>query len=317
MADYTMSSQTGGFTSESDYSKTPGGGSNLLTSMTNVAGAAVSLALIVGVGVWGYKLLVRDVSGIPVVRAMQGEMRVRPENPGGQLAQHQGLSVNSVAAQAGDVAPANEIRLAPNQVEFAEEDIAIAEQTVAVSQQAQEQAALEQATSDIDVAGALQAGEVDELVRQLTQGQQGTLVAASAEAADIKPQPAVFTGKTNVRASLRPKKRPGGVRVIKAAASVAPQKTTEVDPASLPKGTRLVQLGAFDSPEIARSQWKRLTKQFGIYMDGKQRIVQKADSGGRIFYRLRAAGFDDLADARRFCSALKAEKADCIAVALR
>lgn len=61
-----------------------------LTNMTNIAGAVVSLALIAGVGVWGYKLMVRDVSGIPVVRAVQGDMRVRPEEPGGQLAMNQG-----------------------------------------------------------------------------------------------------------------------------------------------------------------------------------------------------------------------------------
>jgi hypothetical protein len=45
--------------------------------------------------------------------------------------------------------------------------------------------------------------------------------------------------------------------------------------------------------------------------------VQKASSGGRVFYRLRAMGFDDLGDARRFCSALVAENADCIPVVTR
>ena len=51
----------------------------------NVAAAAISVALIGGVGVWGYKLLMRDVTGVPVVRAMEGEMRVSPENPGGDI----------------------------------------------------------------------------------------------------------------------------------------------------------------------------------------------------------------------------------------
>ena len=32
--------------------------------MINVAGAVVSLALIAGIGVWGYKLIMRDVTKI-------------------------------------------------------------------------------------------------------------------------------------------------------------------------------------------------------------------------------------------------------------
>lgn len=63
----------------------------------NYAGAAMSLALIAGVGLWGYKLIIRDVSGIPVVRAMEGDMRVLPDNPGGSVAIHTGLAVNEVA----------------------------------------------------------------------------------------------------------------------------------------------------------------------------------------------------------------------------
>ncbi|MFT6652193.1 MAG: hypothetical protein ACJAX2_002053, partial [Celeribacter sp.] len=65
---------------------------------TQWGGAVVSLALIVGLGVWGYNLMARDVSGVPVIRDMSGNARSVPENPGGQLAMHQGLSVNSVTA---------------------------------------------------------------------------------------------------------------------------------------------------------------------------------------------------------------------------
>jgi hypothetical protein len=52
-------------------------------------------------------------------------------------------------------------------------------------------------------------------------------------------------------------------------------------------------------------------------LTGKTRIVQAAQSGGRTFYRLRAMGFADEADSRRFCSALVAERAACIPVAVR
>ena len=52
-------------------------------------------------------------------------------------------------------------------------------------------------------------------------------------------------------------------------------------------------------------------------MGGKARVIQEAESGGRTFYRLRAMGFDDINDARRFCSVLVAENADCIPVTTR
>ena len=91
----------------------------------------------------------------------------------------------------------------------------------------------------------------------------------------------------------------------------------DVDPETLQQGTRLAQLGAFESPEVAMQEWDRLSGRFGDYMAGKQRVIQKTTSGGRTFYRLRALGFEDLSAARRFCSVLMAEQADCIPVVTR
>jgi hypothetical protein len=124
---------------------------------------------------------------------------------------------------------------------------------------------------------------------------------------------------------LRPRLRPTGLQVAAAtsptvtsdAAQVETAASTEIDPASLPAGTRLVQIGAFDSPETARAEWTRLEARFGDYLYGKGRVIQRASSGGRVFYRLRAHGFADLSDARRFCSAFVAQNVDCIPVVTR
>ena len=45
-------------------------------------------------------------------------------------------------------------------------------------------------------------------------------------------------------------------------------------------------------------------------------IIQKAESGGKIFYRLRASGFNDISDARQFCTAIS-DKVACIPVVTR
>ena len=108
---------------------------------------------------------------------------------------------------------------------------------------------------------------------------------------------------------------PEAVALAVAAARSAP--SDEVDTDTIPLGTRLAQLGAFDSAEVARAEWDRLADRFGDFLDGKQRVIQRAESGGRTFYRLRAMGFADLGDARRFCSALVAERAECIPVVTR
>lgn len=306
--------------------------SNILKNMTNIAGAVVSLALIAGVSVWGYKLVMRDVSGIPVVRATAGEMRVRPEEPGGQLARNTGLSVNEVAAAGEAAAPADRLVLAPRPVDLAEEDAPMASLMVAPVQQPKPldvASTLEETVPEIDVAAALQGGSVEDLVNQLTAGvaaiETGDVTATEAAqpapvAATVAPTPAqtiTITGpgpSQSRRPQLRPATAPAVV--IPASAPVA-EVTAELDATTIPAGTRLVQLGAFASDAIAREEWDKMTGRYGEYLSGKDRIIQKAQSGGRTFYRLRAHGFTDLSDARRFCSALVAEGADCIPVVTR
>jgi hypothetical protein len=334
MAEHTAPPQGASYHPDSDLDAANVPPVKALATVANVTGALVSLALLVGVGVWGYKLLVRDVSGIPVVRAASGEMRIRPEDPGGELAQHQGLSVNRVAAEGSAARPADELRLAPQPLDLLPED----HLDTAAIEQPEPLAPAQGAPSTPDIAKALEEGDVENLVAQLTAG-VAPLSAEETPDAEIKAVTEsvvaeVTAAETRVaavlegpglRLSLRPKRRPASLAVATAAAAaaaaVAPAAASaeakEVDPASLPAGTRLAQLGAFDSPEVAREQWQVMQQRFGTYLVGKDRVIEKATSGGRVFYRLRALGFADLGEARRFCSALVAENADCIPVVTR
>jgi len=296
---------------------------------TNLVGALMSLALVAGVGVWGYKLLVRDVNGIPIVRAAAGEMRVRPDIPGGQMADHQGLSVNSVAAIGTADAPADELRLAPQPTELEDEDQPMAQIEEAFLSDEEELPAelvvnAEMEVDSIDVAGALETGSIDDLVAELTSGviamdQTGSESVPVLASASIDEVPAVLSG-AGLSVSLRPSLRPASAARPQGAATpvaASASSAAEVNAASVPAGTRLVQLGAFDTPEIARAQWDALNSRFAPFIQGKSRIVMEAKSGGRTFYRLRAQGFEDIGDARRFCSALVAESVDCIPVVSR
>ena len=288
---------------------------NSIARLTNLLGAAISLALIIGIGVWGYKLLVRDVSGVPVVRAAQGPMRVQPENPGGQQALHQGLAVNNVAAEGAAAAPADRLILAPEPLELSLEDAPV--------QTAEHALVTAEAAPEIEISPAAEADEslsAEDRAVQLAAAEAlaDVLIAGVQPIEDLAPAvdqtPAVQGG---LGRSLRPQLRPASLLTEGGTAQAGIAGVPDIDAASIPAGTRLAQLGAFESAEVAQSEWDKLSLTFGEYLDGKSRVIQKATSGGRVFYRLRAMGFADLSDARRFCSALVAENAECIPVVTR
>ena len=91
-------------------------------------------------------------------------------------------------------------------------------------------------------------------------------------------------------------------------APVAAAEVKELSPESLPTGTRLVQLGAFDSPQIARAQWVRLNARFRG-LSGRQgpHDPRRPAAAGAPSIACARMGSRMIADARRFCSALVAE----------
>ncbi|WP_458790337.1 SPOR domain-containing protein [Yoonia sp. MH D7] len=316
-----------------DQGPAPISGAARAGALVNFAGAAVSLALIVGIGVWGYKLVMRDVSGIPVVRALEGEMRVLPENPGGEVSLHTGLAVNEVAAVGEAAGPEDSVALAPVTAGLYEEDLdaqpmAEAEELFAADPE------LPQADVEIQVPVALNADQLvdvplttDDILALADQIAAGAAPMTDLQEDDLsetealsEDAPAATNGAV-VTVSLRPIARPApaeGDDVAAALASVmAPETPAPEITASLAVGTKLVQLGAFPSAESAATEWDRLTGRFGDVMTGKNRIIQAATSGGKEFFRLRADGFAELNDARRFCATMVAENVDCIPVVVR
>lgn len=313
--------------------------------LINGTAAAMSLALLVGVGVWGYRTVMRDVSGVPVIRAAAGEMRVRPETPGGTPAAHQGLAVNVVAAEGTAGKVPDQVTLAPRSEGLTEEDVAEAalsgregpmpetpELNLAELAPAIEETPAE---PEVDAEGNATDAGIRALAASLASG--ATAFTASANA-DDEPQPerAMVGDGDGPGHSLRPRQRPaalkaafagtalGGALPVATSVESGPITSTsgtfkvnDIDPTTIQPGTRLAQLGAYENEEDARKDWLRLNANFEDYMEGKDRVIQKASSGGRTFYRLRAAGFTDLSDARRFCAAFVAQDAECIPVVTR
>jgi len=314
----------------------------------NLAGAAVSVALVVGMAVWGYKLAVRDVNGIPVFRALAGPLRVAPDNPGGDVMAHQGLSVNAIAS-AGTALPLPEsLTLAPKGAELAAEDVAglvVAPESsaamtagadaavLAVAAPLTQAAASGLAVTDIAASEIMTPQEIppQEIVIkapvELSQAEavELALAAALSDGAEPLAQGTALETTLVMVKSVRPRLRPvaavsvtdadeAALSDVQQVAAIAPR---EIDPTTIAAGTRLVQLGAFDDEPAARAEWAKLSGRFAELVNGKAMVIQSAQSGGRTFYRLRAHGFEGEDDARKFCATLLAENASCIPVAQR
>ena len=93
------------------------------------------------------------------------------------------------------------------------------------------------------------------------------------------------------------------------------QAAKTVAPDSLPSGSMVVQIGAFDSDDLARGEWSRVSGKNANLFSGKSQIVQKTERNGRACWRLRVAGFGSRDEARDFCASLKAKGTDCIPTA--
>ena len=305
---------------------------NRAKKLVNLAGAVCSVGLLAGLGIWGYQLAVRDVSGVPVMRALAGPMRLAPVDPGGDQASHQGLSVNAVAATGSSAPVADQLTLAPRAVELLPGD------TSGLGAPAQAEAATTDLVPiNLSISGQASPGtpQIAE-VPPLDDG-AGTLIdTETGQAVELVSAEVELPTGDGVTRSLRPQARPTALTVDQPADQTpdqtgdassavltnvetvsAPAPVTEIDPGSLEVGTRLAQLGAFDTPDLARAKYQDLQVMFAELMAGKAMVIQSAQSGGRTFYRLRAHGFPGDDEARRFCAALQAQSTDCIPVAQR
>lgn len=304
-----------------------------IAKITQWAGSVCSVFVLLGAVYWAYELAVRDARGIPVVRAAEGPLRIAPTTPGGEISANQGLAVNAIAAKGGSETLPDVVTLAPAPLQLAQEDVATttsAEAPPALETATPETATPETATLE-DTDGA-QLASTETL--SAPEGTGSALADLAAKTPDVMPisdeaaveaalAMALSDGNEPVSKSNTDAAQPAELANLDAAQETAPYTeitappTSEVDPATIPAGTNLVQLGAFDDEQTARAAWATLQTQFTDLIGTKALVVQQATSGGRVFFRLRAHGFADDNETRRFCAALLAENASCIPVSQR
>lgn len=291
-------------------------------SIRRMAGAAVFVGLVGAMALWSYRLGTRDATEVPIIRAMEGPARLQPEDPGGLQAAHQGLEVNAVLSGQPAPVPRERTPLEPAPPALAEEDGPQGELVVAAP------ASLPDAAEGEDL--RMPEAEAQEVLAALEVGLAPDLGGAPAEAdapveADLLPEgttPAVRPlGRPSnlVRATAKapaaaPKAQP---KAASAAPAPAPGVAQAREVGSVSPGSRLVQLGAYDSEAITRQAWAQLVAKNGDLLGSKSLYVERTTSNARVFYRLRVAGFENTEQTRVMCEALRARSIDCIPVTLQ
>ena len=273
----------------------------------NIVGAVISLAVFVGIVTWGAKTVLRDSSGVPVVRALEGPARVAPEDPGGLLVAHQGLTVNEVAGSQITVAADDPLQLAPRPINLQAEDQPIQPVVDRENATATAPAAVVLPEPEMDAAEAL---VIDETAESLA-----AMLAAGTDTAPVKePASAVIPASAGGGPiqSLRPRLRTFAV-FTRQTPRVAPRNILA---AQIVRGAPMAQLGAFGSAAIAEQAWADLSERHGDYLVGKPHVILQAAVGGGTIYRLRVHGFENQEEARRLCTALNRQNAECYSVTM-
>ena len=258
-------------------------------------GLMLSISILVFLIIWGVSLNVSENAEIPVVKAKIKEARIISENPGGQIVNYQGLSVNNVQEQGAAQVTAKRILLAPKPVELKEKDLAIAEI---------------KKTDNLDDLGNTMINQPKKTIvlketeedKQLTD--DSNKLSALALDRSRKPWAREMLNSKNTETVLEI------AEVEITEVEITEVKITEP---KIKRGTNLVQLGSYSTRKEAQEAWASFLKRNGIIFKNKKRSIQEFDSS-RYPFQLRALGFTTSGDSRDFCILLTGLVPTCLPI---
>ncbi len=292
---------------ESDFGESaPIGATGVVALAMRWIGAIASVSLVFGIIYWSFLLGQRDANEVPVIRAMAGNARIVPVDPQGTQADNQGLAVNTVLAETTPSAIETSTTLAP------------ATQTL---------------TTEDETMSSLQVGPMEPVTPD--PAAEPTVVDASTFMVEINPVVEPSTALDGMTMPLRRpenfmRKDPISDAIEGLLQELIPEEgDTSFETADLPRpepkfgnprldlGAALIQLGAYSSLADAGGVWTKYQSEHGDLLSNTIRYIEPIESGGRLLYRLRAAGFDGLNQTRAMCAALDARGVDCISVTVK
>ncbi len=280
----------------------PLGASGVVAVALRWIGAVASLGLVIGVIYWGFLLGQRDATDVPVIRAMEGNARIVPDDPQGTPVDNQGLAVNEVLADTDPSDVNTDTTLAP-----ASQGVTAEDETMSALQPAP----LEPVNSEpIVVDAATLMVEINPVIEPS--------VAPDGMASPVRrpdnfhPIDPISDAIEGLLQELIPEE--GGTSLE---TPELPRPTPKFGNPLLDPGAALIQLGAYNSLEDAGDIWLEYQSKYDDLLANTQRFIEPVESGGRLLYQLRAAGFDGLDQTRALCTALNARDVDCISVTMQ
>ena len=288
---------------ESDSQESaPLGATGVVAVALRWIGAAASLGLVIGVIYWGFLLGQRDATDVPVIRAMEGNARVVPDDPQGTQADNQGLAVNEVLAETTPTAVDTTTTLAPtSQSVTAEDETMSALQPAPTETTNSAPIVVDAATLMVEINPVAEPSVAPDgmtmPVRRPDNFLQADPISDAIEGLlqELIPE----EGDTSFETPDLPRPEPKFGNPL-------------LDP-----GAALIQLGAYNSLDDAGDVWDEYQTEHSDLLASTQRYIEPVESGGRLLYRLRAAGFDGLDQTRALCAALDARGIDCISVTVQ
>ncbi len=258
----------------------------------------LALLTVTGVGiVWyffGDRLSGGGEAGIPVVRAEEGPVKVRPENPGGMNVPDRDKLIYD-RMQGMDVKPPVERLLPPPEAPLPPPKVPLPLPKAgmeATAEAGQRQPAASRAAASRAVAKAKKSSPPAPAVPTIE------------EVLAVKPPPS-------------PPLLPAGDKKAKPVIETKPAASSALaKPAGpvRPKAIFRVQLAAVRTMKRAQREWSRLRKNHSDLLGKLELSVIKADLGpGKgLFYRLRAGPLASKAAARNLCAKLAKRKVGCL-----
>jgi SPOR domain len=310
---------------------------------------SLSLGLVIVIVFWAYRLGVRDASELPVIRAMNEPARTRPEDPGGMIAENQGLEVNEVLAGQEAGTP-GETQTAPPPVFLTDEDVPSVdpkepqeEVALAIQPEADDPLDTEDPREDDPIAAfdpfADVSGRIDNTDRPPPrpedlnqpaisftddgQAEREQAAARQREEAERIARQREETARREQAAQEQQSRDPEVARREQEAREIQEaleralrdqQPATATTASTAPNPNVRIQLGSFDTEIGALGYLETLTSVHGDLLASRRISVQKVTSGNRVEYRIRASGFRSAGETAALCQALRARGVDCVQV---
>ena len=144
-----------------------------------------------------------------------------------------------------------------------------------------------------------------------------TSAAVTAPPVATAPPPQVATPQPNAATAglaAHPAAKPAPAPVAQPAPATAVQAARPASgtPATSNAGkAAMVQLAALPTEAAARAEWQSLTKKMPDLLNGRQPTFAKSERDGKVMWRIRTTGFNDVASARSFCERVRVKGNGC------